>query len=65
MSRETLDHCKDGQLINGYDYDMQAWAVNGRYVRCGHPDSMDCRCYGKLHEGEETPIMLRNFGKEI
>lgn len=35
-----------------FDYSNQAWAVNGRYVRCGHPDSMNCRCYGKLHEGE-------------
>lgn len=35
-----------------YDYDKQAWVRNGVYVRCGHPESMDCRCYGRMHEGE-------------
>lgn len=35
-----------------YDYRRQAWVVNGRYVRCRHPDTMDCQCYGKLHAGE-------------
>ena len=41
-----------GRILNGYDYDRQAWVVDGRYVRCGHLD--DCDCYGRLHEGEET-----------
>jgi hypothetical protein len=35
-----------------FDYAKQAWVVNGRYVRCGHPEAMDCQCYGRLHEGE-------------
>lgn len=35
-----------------YDYQNQAWVINGRYTRCGHPDSMKCQCYGRLHEGE-------------
>ncbi len=35
-----------------YDYDTQAWVVDGVYVRCGHPDTMQCSCYGRLHEGE-------------
>ena len=35
-----------------YDYTNQAWTVGGRYVRCGHPESMNCTCYGKLHAGE-------------
>lgn len=35
-----------------FDYTNQAWIVNGVYVRCGHPDSMDCQCFGKLHAGE-------------
>ena len=36
-----------------YDYDNQAWVVDGKYVRCGHHDTMSCSCFGKLHEGEE------------
>jgi hypothetical protein len=44
------DH--DGRLVNGYDYVHQAWVADGKYVRCGHPKSMQCNCYGRLHEGE-------------
>jgi hypothetical protein len=35
-----------------YDYQNQAYVLDGVYARCGHPDIMDCSCYGKLHEGE-------------
>ncbi len=38
-----------------FDYDNQAWTKDGRYVRCGHPEAMDCQCFGKLHEGEMAP----------
>ena len=37
-----------------YDYERQAWVVNGCYERCGHPDSMACDCYGRKHAGERT-----------
>jgi hypothetical protein len=35
-----------------YDYDNQAWVVNGRYKSCAHPGAMNCQCYGRLHQGE-------------
>jgi hypothetical protein len=38
--------------MTAYDYKNQAWVKDNRYVRCGHPESMDCGCYGKVHEGE-------------
>ncbi len=51
-----------------YDYDDQAWVVDGRYQDCGHvpgtfygrtgPDGL-CRCYGRLHEGELAPTSHR------
>ena len=50
--RTSSDVYVDGRLIDGFDYERQAWVVNGLYVRCGHPGS--CACYGKLHEGEPT-----------
>ena len=53
--RVSNDQYENGRLMNGYDYDRQAWVSDGRYVRCGHPQSMDCKCYGKEHEGEDTP----------
>lgn len=37
MTRESRDeYGPDGRLINGFDYDNQAWVMGGRYVRCGH-----------------------------
>lgn len=44
---------KEKFLTNGYDYENQAWVEKGKYIRCGHPESMKCRCYGRLHEGEK------------
>ena len=44
----------EGTMIKGshFDYVHQAWTKDGKYVRCGHPASMNCDCYGKAHEGE-------------
>ena len=50
--RKSTDQYRNGYLYNGYDYVNQAWVVNGKYIRCGHPETMDCRCYGREHEGE-------------
>ena len=54
--RQSGDEYRDGRLYSGFDYDRQAWVEDGRYVRCGHPESMSCRCYGRAHEGEETEV---------
>lgn len=54
MSRTSEDVYVNGQLVNGFDYTRQAWVIDGFYVRCGHPDSMNCRCYGREHEGEPS-----------
>jgi len=43
-----------GRLMSGFDYKNQAWVKNGLYVRCGHPENVNCNCYGKRHEGEPT-----------
>lgn len=51
--RYSSDEYKSNKLYNGYDYNNQAWVVDGKYARCGHPDSMNCGCYGRTHEGEE------------
>ena len=56
MSRTSTDQYVNGRLINGFDYTNQAWVRNGRYVRCGHPESMNCGCYGRQHEGKFTPV---------
>lgn len=58
-----LDHAKH----EGYDYENQAWVVNGLYEPCGHPEGMDCQCYGKLHAGEPATGTVRctTCGDEI
>ncbi len=39
-----------------YDYDKQSYVRHGRWVDCGHPEAMECECYGRLHHGERlTP----------
>jgi hypothetical protein len=38
-----------------YDYDNQAWIVNGKYENCAHPVDHGCQCYGRLHQGENAP----------
>ena len=42
------------KLSCSYDYKNQAWIADGRYVRCGHPEHLNCNCYGKTHEGERA-----------
>ena len=42
-----------------FDYDNQAWIIDGIYQNCNHPASMakhcEARCYGRLHQGERAP----------
>ena len=38
-----------------YDYDNQAWIVDGVYRTCGHRPELPCDCYGRLHAGERAP----------
>jgi len=57
--RESGDEYRAGRLWNGYDYDRQAWVIDGRYQDCGHPfGDARCRCYGRLHEGEQTTAQV-------
>jgi hypothetical protein len=57
MTRTTNDvYDEAGVLQSGYDYTNQAWVMDGKYVACGHPDDMNCKCYGKVHEGEPATI---------
>ena len=39
-----------------YDYENQAWTLDGKYIACEHPESMHCDCYGTRHAGEIAPI---------
>ena len=57
MSRTNQNEYRYGRLWFGYDYKKQAWVDGGRYMRCGHPSHMLCKCFGRLHEGEETKSM--------
>lgn len=54
--RASGDRYVNGKLYDGYDYKNQAWVRGGKYVRCGHAESMICGCFGKVHEGEQCEI---------
>jgi hypothetical protein len=41
-----------GSKANGFDYVNQAWVKDGRYIACGHPESMHCNCYGTVNAGK-------------
>ena len=40
-----------GEIVNGYDYENQAWVKDGLYVNCGHPETMVCNCFGRRFAG--------------
>lgn len=50
--RISNDVYKDGKLVDGFDYDVQAWIKGGVILNCGHPQTMDCGCYGRAHAGK-------------
>jgi hypothetical protein len=40
-----------------YDYENQAWiGTDGKYLSCAHPESMKCKCFGRIHAGEPARI---------
>ena len=55
MTRLSRDHFDtSGRLIEGFDYENQAWVQLGVYLDCGHVQTLMCGCYGRDHKGEET-----------
>lgn len=53
MSREF--YCEDKKKLS-YDYEKQVWIKDGVYQNCGHPEKMDCGCYGREHKNEVAII---------
>jgi len=53
----TLAIAIQGDIMESvkFDYANQAWlrdSGNGlRYIRCGHPETKNCDCFGKVFEG--------------
>lgn len=52
--RLSNDEFRNGKLFNGFDYENQCWVLDGIIQRCGHKESLDCGCYGKLNAGKEV-----------
>ena len=48
-----------------FDYDNQCWIVGGKVERCGHPENMNCGCYGRLHAGEIATAAQDNAWKGL
>mgnify|MGYP001561622491 CR=1 FL=1 len=59
---------KAGQLVNGYDYELQAWVKNGRIQDCGHPyktahcfpGGHDCRAH--IYAGQAVDKVRADLG---
>lgn len=61
-SRDQFD--KAGQLVNGFDYDLQCWVKGGRVLDCGHPAGSECDCTGRKHRGRNIRLARRLEGVE-
>ena len=60
MTRTSTDlFDKEGRLIQGFDYDNQAWVQDGVYLNCGHKKDLDCGCYGRKNAGMQTRVAGR------
>ena len=49
--RISNNQFKNQKLFNGFDYENQAWVLNGVYVKCGH--LINCNCYGTKNAGKK------------
>ena len=38
-------------LINGFDYELQVWVINGIIQNCGHPEGT-CNCNARKYKGQ-------------
>jgi hypothetical protein len=48
--------------VSGYDYENQAWVIDGLYVDCGHDHNKPCpggNCFGRVHNGEPATGNIR------
>lgn len=57
IGSEAGEGAVNGDMDIWYDYEHQAWVVDGRYDRCAHPRG--CDCYGTAHAGELADPALR------
>ena len=53
MSRLSNDEFDGkGNLVNGFDYDLQVWVKGGLVLNCGHPAySGSCNCNARRFVG--------------
>ena len=54
-SKDEFD--EKGTLKNGFDYDRQCWVEDYMILRCGHPETMDCSCFGRFLEGKDIRLL--------
>lgn len=63
--RTCNDQYRKGQLLNGYDYQLQVWVKNGVILDCDHPAEMSndgyyC-CNAKKYHGEMITAVRVNL----
>lgn len=52
--RQGQNEMQAGVIKNGFSYTHQTWIKDFIVQRCGHPQQMNCQCFGKKHEGEQV-----------
>ena len=55
MSRLSTDElAPDGTILNGFDYALQVWVLNGEVQPCGHIETTACiksNCQAGIYRG--------------
>lgn len=63
MSRNSNDELDStGQVLNGFDYDLQVWVEDGRVMDCGHKVLSRCGCAARKYKGWKLIDALTDAG---
>jgi len=54
VMRTSENEMQAGVIKNGFSYEHQCWIKEFVVMRCGHPATMNCGCFGKKHQGEQV-----------
>lgn len=52
--RTGQNEMRAGVIVNGFSYTRQVWIKEFIIQGCGHPETLDCGCFGKQHAGEQA-----------
>lgn len=55
------EYDRDGNLVWGYDYDLQCWVTDYVIEDCAHQYSFKCHCNGREYAGEDIRVVRKEL----